>query len=560
LIWDPVLVASLARELRTRLTGARLRALHMDSVGQRVILFFREATLVAHLAPHEAGLVLEGPSEPIPLSRAFASAVVGVHAPPDDRVLELELRLARSREPRRIVLELLTNQVNVLVLQGEEGRIRHALVRRDGAPAPEGRGSRALRPGLVYDPPPRSRREGADGSLSLDRWLALLAPSAPEARRRTLLASVAWTSALNAGALLGAAAREDGPAAQRALEDGYALWLELMEVAREGGPRAAAVLMRRGDVLQPYPMMLTGEPSEPMPDLLAAFAAAAAARGREGVAQVPGGWLDALAGKLDRARARARKLARELEEAPNPEAMRAIGDLLLARYRDVPKNAARVKLADFAGGEVEVELDPARSTHENAAAYYERAARAARARERLPALIEAADRDLRALLALLERARAGQATADEVLRVLPSESAPTTARIPALPYRRYTSSGGLEIRVGKGAKQNDALTFKHSSPEDVWLHARHAAGAHVVLRWQEEGTPPARDLMEAATLAALHSRARTSAAVPVDWTRRKHVRKPRKAPPGTVVIERARTLFVEPDAELEERLRSEPEE
>jgi predicted ribosome quality control (RQC) complex YloA/Tae2 family protein len=44
--------------------------------------------------------------------------------------------------------------------------------------------------------------------------------------------------------------------------------------------------------------------------------------------------------------------------------------------------------------------------------------------------------------------------------------------------------------------------------------------------------------------------------VPVDWTRRKYVRKPRKAPPGQVVMERAKTLFVEPDSRLERQLRS----
>jgi predicted ribosome quality control (RQC) complex YloA/Tae2 family protein len=126
-----------------------------------------------------------------------------------------------------------------------------------------------------------------------------------------------------------------------------------------------------------------------------------------------------------------------------------------------------------------------------------------------------------------------------------------------LPYRVYRSSGGLEIRVGRGAQRNDDLTFHHSSPNDVWLHARHAAGAHVVLRWSEEGNPPARDLAEAATLAALHSRARSAGSVPVDWTRRKYVRKPRKAPAGTVVLERAQTLFVRPDAALEERLKEE---
>ncbi|NIT87463.1 MAG: DUF814 domain-containing protein, partial [Gemmatimonadetes bacterium] len=79
-----------------------------------------------------------------------------------------------------------------------------------------------------------------------------------------------------------------------------------------------------------------------------------------------------------------------------------------------------------------------------------------------------------------------------------------------MPYRSFWSSGGIEIRVGRGSKHNDDLTFRHARPDDVWLHARHAAGAHVVLRWASDEAPPARDLEEAAVLAALHSKARTS--------------------------------------------------
>jgi predicted ribosome quality control (RQC) complex YloA/Tae2 family protein len=119
---------------------------------------------------------------------------------------------------------------------------------------------------------------------------------------------------------------------------------------------------------------------------------------------------------------------------------------------------------------------------------------------------------------------------------------------------------GLEVRVGRSARANDRLTFGNSSPNDVWLHARSVPGSHVILRWPDAGAaPPARDLEEAAALAALFSKARTSALVPVDWTRRKYVRKPRGAPPGSVVLQRAKTVFVEPSEALEERLRlSEP--
>jgi len=76
-----------------------------------------------------------------------------------------------------------------------------------------------------------------------------------------------------------------------------------------------------------------------------------------------------------------------------------------------------------------------------------------------------------------------------------------------------------------------------------------------VLRWTKSDAPPARDLREAASLAAWHSKARGAAVVPVDWTRRKHVRKPRGAKPGTVVLREERTIMARPDAALERRLR-----
>jgi predicted ribosome quality control (RQC) complex YloA/Tae2 family protein len=88
------------------------------------------------------------------------------------------------------------------------------------------------------------------------------------------------------------------------------------------------------------------------------------------------------------------------------------------------------------------------------------------------------------------------------------------------------------------------------------MHAESVPGAHVVLRWgRKEENPPASDLREAAVLAAVHSRARTSGTVPVTWTRRKYVRKPRKAPPGAVVVERGKTLFVEPSEAVDRALR-----
>jgi hypothetical protein len=125
-----------------------------------------------------------------------------------------------------------------------------------------------------------------------------------------------------------------------------------------------------------------------------------------------------------------------------------------------------------------------------------------------------------------------------------------------LPYKSYRTSGGIEVLVGRGARANDELTYDIAKPDDVWMHARDVTGAHVVMRWSQEGAPPARDLHEAAALAAWYSRARGSVVVPVDWTRRRHVRRARGGPPGRALVERAQTVMARPTAELERRLRT----
>jgi predicted ribosome quality control (RQC) complex YloA/Tae2 family protein len=126
---------------------------------------------------------------------------------------------------------------------------------------------------------------------------------------------------------------------------------------------------------------------------------------------------------------------------------------------------------------------------------------------------------------------------------------------PRLPYRSYRSSGGIEILVGRGARANDELTYEIARPDDVWLHARDVTRAHVVMRWTQEGPPPSRDLHEAAALAAWHSRARGSTVVPVDWTRRRHVRRARGGPPGRAMVEQVKTVMARPSSELERKLR-----
>ena len=539
--WDSVLVRHIAQELSDALVGARLRAIRLDGASRDLVLLFRAQTLLWRLHPDRGYLRLSEPLEPDEFDPRLRARVRRVVAPADERMVRFELLAERgSRGHLDLVVELMGNQWNAVVTEGPEAVIRHVLTRRSRP--------RALAVGQRYAGPPPTGRLGGSATVELDQWLGALEEIPPEERAGTLVRTFAWTSPLNAETILGADVAEDGG---NALREAYGRWRAITAMSA-----AEPVLLDTKRGLQPYPLPLTGVTRRGVGSLLAAFEACADAAKAAGDTPAALALGPDLVRRLERTvRRHERRLARlrgELTEAEDPEALRAIGNLILARYGEIVAGASEETLIDFEGLERRVELDPALHVHENADRYYARAGRASRARERLPDLIDKAEGVLSELEELLTKARAGSADPDEVLAALP-KTAPRTrggdARQP-LPYRTFRSSGGLEIRVGRGARHNDDLTFRHSAPGDVWMHVRQTAGAHVVLRWPGPGAPPARDLEEAATLTALHSKARASESVPVDWTYRKHVRKPRGSPPGSVVPDRVRTLFVAPDPAL----------
>jgi len=550
--WDSVLVSALAGTLDRTGHHARVRALHLDPVQRRVALYLREAVWVWDLHPERTAFrVLEAAEAPEEATRLPAQ-IVRVSALPDDRVLEIALRRLRGRPSRiAVVLELIPNRENALELHGEERTIRRLLRTREEA-------ERALVRGKPYAAPAPSGRAGATGPWPREAWMELLTGVAPEERRRALVSNVAWTSPIVSASLLGEAAELDGPVAESALERGWSRWESLRRAATDPEAQEPAVLLGRGKrTPQPYPLPVTDRTLARADDLLAAFRAAAEAVGSAEPTLLPGALLERLDDEVERVRGRAARLASELDDVEDPAPVRARGDLLLARFHEVPRGAERVTLTDFEGAEVEIALDPALSPDANARKLYDRAGRLERAAERLPGMLERAREELARIEELAARVEAGEVEREELEAALPER--PRTGGgaedAPALPYRRYRSSGGLEIRVGRGAAKNDDLTFHHSRPDDVWMHASQVPGAHVILRWGGEGAPPAKDLAEAATLAAWHSRARTSGSVPVAWTRRKYVRKPRKAPPGAVLPDRVETIFVKPSRAVEERLR-----
>lgn len=566
LIFDSVFTAALARDLASRWSGRRLASLRFDREARQVQLGFRAERWVWLLHPRE-GIVtrLGEAAESRPRGRRDRGLLDGprrvgaVVAPSDTRQILLELDGPEDAD-ERLVLDLVTNRWNALHVV--DGVVRAVLVAGLGRDPPV--------PGAAWRPAVSDRRWAApECPPDPDAWRALIAELGREdedpARRR-----VAWLSSINERAVLGEAvgAEHEGETSIRKSLDRY---LRLRDAALRAEPEGW-LLPEDGDT-RPYvtSLDLPGAARRGTPlDALAAWAAdvpriraalRTATESPEATAL-----REALEDRRERVAKKIDALRAEVAESGAPEALRRLGHLLLARKNEVPAGADEVRLEDFEGTPVTVRLDAALDAVGNAEAYYDRAKRLERAADRLPGRIAQAERRLAALDGGLERLAANGP--DESLwelaggkrRILGGEGTGRGGGGEAerLPYRVYRTSSGREIRAGRSAKANDDLTFRHSAPEDIWMHVREAPGSHVVLRWgQKDQNPPESEIAEAALVAAVLSRARGSTVVPVAWTRRKYVRKPRKAPPGAVVPERTQTVFVHPDAKRVERMAEE---
>lgn len=112
-----------------------------------------------------------------------------------------------------------------------------------------------------------------------------------------------------------------------------------------------------------------------------------------------------------------------------------------------------------------------------------------------------------------------------------------------LPYREYLSQGGMLILVGKSRQENDLLTFKVASANDLWLHAHDFAGSHVVIRAKKNEEPDAKTLEEAAHLAIEFSQAKGERSADVLVTRQKNLRRI-KGKPGQVMVREKKVIRI----------------
>ena len=251
-------------------------------------------------------------------------------------------------------------------------------------------------------------------------------------------------------------------------------------------------------------------------------------------------------------------LQQDLIQHGDPMVHKRLGDLLLANVATAVRVGNTVQITDFyatGAPTIDVEVKQDKSLQEAAAESFRKYTKAKRAREEVAERLKSLESELLTITQREQELDRIQHEHDELALAnltKPRESGRKPAATnrkkeqPLRRVRRYLSTDGYEILVGRAAKDNDNLTFRIARPNDVWLHAGDYPGSHVVIRNPTRREVPQRTIIEAAQLAGKFSQASDDAKVVIHYTERKFLSKPKGSAPGLVRMSSFRSIMVEP--------------
>ncbi|MDR7856398.1 NFACT RNA binding domain-containing protein [Tissierella sp.] len=264
--------------------------------------------------------------------------------------------------------------------------------------------------------------------------------------------------------------------------------------------------------------------------------------------------------KLDRTLNKLGKQKEELFQSQEREIYKVYADLISANLHKIPKSVDEISLENFYDENMSllvVPLDIKLTPAANAQKYYKKYSKLKNAHLLLEEQIPDTENEISYLenvLMSIENSTEIEEL-DEIKEELIKEGyikgsikKRKKEELISKPYN-YLSVDGFNIYVGKNNKQNDYLTLKLSHKEDIWMHVQNMPGSHVIIEKSGKNIPNST-LEEAAILAAYYSKGKNSNHVPIDYTERKNVKKPKNAKLGMVIYDNYKTISVNPSKDL----------
>lgn len=466
----------------------------------------------------------------------------------------------------RLLLELTGPQANLLLVESETGKISQCLrIVKAGK-----KQSREIAPGRLYSPLPK-RDKLSPLELNFAKLSALRAREPRRSFKRlftsqiwgvndSIIEEVAARSGIGAQVKVGELSEKDLLAVSRTIE-------QLYSASPSEKRKASVIVDQTGKPTELLFYSRRGAPGESTKIFSSSLEAASffyqsfiKTRELQRRWAVLARKVNSLVAKTER---RKQLLQQKLSESRKKELYKIWGDLLML-VPDKKKRGRKGISVDNIFREpaeaVTIELDPKRSILENARRYYRKFRKAASGEKKVEAQLQKINSELE----ILERARESLACqpAEPLVLNLRRELAPlgitdTTRQAQKSSVkgkagakfrpREFVTTDGWRVLVGRSDVENDHLTFRLASKEDIWFHARGAHGSHAILRRPSRKSEPSKkSIAEAASVAAYFSKQRTSSKVSVSYTLVKHLRKPRKAKPGLVLVQQEESVLVEP--------------
>lgn len=222
-----------------------------------------------------------------------------------------------------------------------------------------------------------------------------------------------------------------------------------------------------------------------------------------------------------------------------------IGHIIMANLHAIPAKTTSIELLNFNTNElITIKLKKDLSAQKNAENYYRKAKK-----EKIE--IEFLEKNIAKREAELENLKVSLQSLDEEnsirdLRKFAQKEAFIKKDKGVDELFKSFEIGGYKILIGKNSKNNDQLTLKHATKNDLWLHAKNVAGSHVIIKDHPGTKTPIYIIEKAASLAAWFSKRKTDTLVPVMYTPKKFVRKIKGSLAGQVLVEKEEVILVPP--------------
>ena len=255
---------------------------------------------------------------------------------------------------------------------------------------------------------------------------------------------------------------------------------------------------------------------------------------------------------------------KELTECANKDTLKKYGELLKAYCHSLSQGKEAKVLDYYTNEEIVIPLNENKSIIANSNKYFNDYSKAKRREEKLNELLLSTREETEYLKEMLLYISISENSSD--LNQIRSElydkgylhkNVNPKEKKKKSGIKHYIYDNNYHIYVGKNNIQNEEVTFKIATGNDWWFHAKGIAGSHVIVKSVKDNDATEWDMPNevfelCAAIAGVNSSHNGLSKVEVDYTRKKHIKKPAEGDKGKVIYHKYYSMVVPPDISMYE--------